>query len=333
MAAIPPFRFEEIENNVYRGAYPTLRNFPFLLPLKLRTIISLIPEKPTSDLKKFAEKIGAKIIWKKVPKYKEAIALTPEGITDLVESLISLDSLPVYIHCIDGLHVTGLVVMCLRKLMHWRVDKIKAEFARFVPERNVPPAESRFLSAFDGGSAGLLLPKAIPKWLFKGNRISRHPTIKLVTRRERQERLDSKAVEDIDVMRTVSIQHTEPSLSTVFFVDPVATANPNSVAMFDTLFVSPKNLWGCTTRTVMPHQLGSEHDVSPRSGSPSIASTNLGAAVAAAPDAEQNSRYYPCPYVTDQLREDGPSGHVTATLRALALEGLTTTPAWMAFSQ
>ena len=80
---VPPFRFATVEVGVYRGAYPTLKvppaacsagqrrraraeprpvpartpllmppphapqNFPFLETRKIRTIISLIPEKPT----------------------------------------------------------------------------------------------------------------------------------------------------------------------------------------------------------------------------------------------------------------------------------------------
>jgi hypothetical protein len=40
---IPPFRFSIVELDVYRGAYPTLKNFPFLKTLALKTIISLTP--------------------------------------------------------------------------------------------------------------------------------------------------------------------------------------------------------------------------------------------------------------------------------------------------
>ncbi len=43
---IPPFRFSIVELDVYRGAYPTLKNFPFLKTLALKTIISLTPVSP-----------------------------------------------------------------------------------------------------------------------------------------------------------------------------------------------------------------------------------------------------------------------------------------------
>lgn len=50
---VPPFRFGIVEPGVYRGAYPTLKNFPYLKTLGLTTVISLTPEPPTVDLDDF----------------------------------------------------------------------------------------------------------------------------------------------------------------------------------------------------------------------------------------------------------------------------------------
>ena len=50
---IPPFRFSAVEEGLYRGAHPTLKNFRFLRRLRLKTIISVTPELPTSDVKEF----------------------------------------------------------------------------------------------------------------------------------------------------------------------------------------------------------------------------------------------------------------------------------------
>jgi hypothetical protein len=59
---VPPFRFAIVEDGVYRGAYPTLKNFPYLKTLKLKTIISLIPEPPTLDLDDFCAMNGIDLI-------------------------------------------------------------------------------------------------------------------------------------------------------------------------------------------------------------------------------------------------------------------------------
>ena len=81
---VPPFRFSVVEVGVYRGAYPTLKNFAFLKILGLKTVISLCPvcykiilkqvlrlatiltkfkqEKPTMDLEDFCFTEGAELL-------------------------------------------------------------------------------------------------------------------------------------------------------------------------------------------------------------------------------------------------------------------------------
>ncbi|KAJ0409184.1 hypothetical protein ATCC90586_010265 [Pythium insidiosum] len=54
-ALIPPFRFSSVQDQLYRGSYPTLKNFRFLRRLQLKTIVSVIPEPPTSDLVEFCQ--------------------------------------------------------------------------------------------------------------------------------------------------------------------------------------------------------------------------------------------------------------------------------------
>jgi len=59
---IPPFRYAIVEAGIYRGAYPTVRNFRFLDRLKLRTIISLVPSAPIADLEEYCTHSGIELI-------------------------------------------------------------------------------------------------------------------------------------------------------------------------------------------------------------------------------------------------------------------------------
>jgi tyrosine-protein phosphatase OCA6 len=81
----PPIRFRTVNEDVYGGAYPTLRNLRFMRRLQLRSIISLIPEKPTTDLKEFCdhEKIESVHIY--TEKYKNCVSLTFADISKIVE--------------------------------------------------------------------------------------------------------------------------------------------------------------------------------------------------------------------------------------------------------
>jgi len=59
---VPPLRFGNVNQNLHRGSYPNLRNFRFLLRLKLKCILSLIPEPPSADLMMFASIFNVKLV-------------------------------------------------------------------------------------------------------------------------------------------------------------------------------------------------------------------------------------------------------------------------------
>jgi protein tyrosine/serine phosphatase len=82
---VPPLRYGVVNPSVYRGGYPTLRNFRFLSRLRLKTIISLTPEPPTEDLKTFAMTLGAKVVHIKV--LRSASDFSDQLKADLVQAV------------------------------------------------------------------------------------------------------------------------------------------------------------------------------------------------------------------------------------------------------
>ena len=64
---ITPLRFGRVTrgpklSGVFRGSYPTLQHFRFLKSLKLRTILTLTPEPPSTDLVRFAALCNVTVI-------------------------------------------------------------------------------------------------------------------------------------------------------------------------------------------------------------------------------------------------------------------------------
>eukprot|EP00475_Leptophrys_vorax_P035564 TRINITY_DN5869_c0_g1_i2.p1 TRINITY_DN5869_c0_g1~~TRINITY_DN5869_c0_g1_i2.p1 ORF type:complete len:320 (+),score=83.96 TRINITY_DN5869_c0_g1_i2:742-1701(+) len=177
---IPPFRFAQVEENggVYRGGYPTLKNFKFLKRLGLVCVVSLIPEKHTADLKHFAEEQKIELVHFKVSKYNEDRGtIGPDVIASVLNVLVNPDKHPIYVHDLDGANVTGLVIMCLRKLQNWNRAAILNEFSRFVPDGVVTRDEQQALDKFEGQ---IELPSgALPKWLWKGQKYLKHPSIQI----------------------------------------------------------------------------------------------------------------------------------------------------------
>ncbi|KAG0346445.1 hypothetical protein BG004_001709 [Podila humilis] len=174
---IPPFRFGTVENEVYRGAYPKQRNLRYLKRLKLKTILSLIPDAPDVVFKQFCEDHGIQTIHLPVDKVKDNVPLTYNRAVEAVQIIIDPDNLPIYIHCLDGASVTGLVVCCLRKLQTWNISSAMGEFLRYLRGGVISSEESVFVEKF---ASEIEISKPIPSWLWEGQiTFKKHPTLKL----------------------------------------------------------------------------------------------------------------------------------------------------------
>lgn len=155
---VPPFRFAMVEDGVYRGAYPTLRNFPFLRQRGIRTILSLTPEPPSVDLTSFAQDAHIALRHIHVDRYKGEVTLLPAHLGEALHTVLHAAYHPVYLHCLDGRQVTGVVVMALRKLQQWSVPAMQAEYVRVA--REVHDAVS-FVSDYTGP---VRVPTQMPVW-------------------------------------------------------------------------------------------------------------------------------------------------------------------------
>lgn len=176
---IPPFRFAAVEDNVFRGGFPKLRNVRFIkrlvgLPididrrhacpqcwhseshhvsdqtysylftssypvfvflsrcsLHLKTLLSLSPDPLPEEIQQFCNEQDINMIHLKVDKMKEDnIPLTYSRTIAAIQTIIDPTNLPIYIHCLDGSDVIGLVVACLRKLEMWNTTSAMGEYLR-----------------------------------------------------------------------------------------------------------------------------------------------------------------------------------------------------------
>ncbi|EFJ19680.1 hypothetical protein SELMODRAFT_444121 [Selaginella moellendorffii] len=160
-----------------RGAYPTMKNFRFLKRLHLKTIVSLTPEaQPNKDLRSFCQDQGIHLQHFHVDKFQDVVTLSHNQVVEILHKIISVENLPAYLHCLDGAHVTGLVVMCLRKLQCWNLSTSTAEFCRFQRTGEISREESQFVESFQGS---ILIPPRIPQWLWQGVRTVNHPIFRL----------------------------------------------------------------------------------------------------------------------------------------------------------
>lgn len=175
---IPPFRHCMIEDALYRGAHPSLKNMRFMRRLHLRTVLSLVPDAagPSRDLRDYCASERIRHVWHFVEKYDDSFSHTPALVASLLSEMVDPRNHPLYIHCRDGAHNTGIVVMCLRRLQNWGLPTIFNEFMRYTKSNLIAYAERRFVESFH---ATVSIPVHIPRWLWDGVRYRNHPSIQL----------------------------------------------------------------------------------------------------------------------------------------------------------
>jgi len=85
---------------------------------------------------------------------------------------------PLLVHCTNGIEVTGLLIMCLRKLQLINLPFAIGEFLRFVKDGIVSLEETEFVENF---RSEITIPETIPRWLWEGdvNFATNHPSIRL----------------------------------------------------------------------------------------------------------------------------------------------------------
>ena len=176
---IPPFRFALVETDVFRGAYPVALNFSFLKTLKLKSMISLTPNPIDDELAEFCKEEGIENHYYPVPKFIDQIIITPNTVTEIITFLCNKNNLPAYIHCLNGGHTTGLIIMCLRKLQMWSPRAMLAEFNQFI--NTFESCEEEFLNNY---KATFELTSNMPSWLMHLSARKAHPTLRVILANE-----------------------------------------------------------------------------------------------------------------------------------------------------
>ncbi|CAM0136271.1 protein-tyrosine-phosphatase [Umbelopsis sp. WA50703] len=176
---IPPFRFAAVEDNVFRGAYPKRRNLRFIKRLHLKTMLSLTPDPLPDDILQYCDEQGIKAIHLRVDKMKEDnIPLTYSRTIVAIQTIIDPQNQPIYVHCLDGSDVTGLIIACLRKLQMWSTSSAMGEYLRFLRSNVISPEVFEFVERFF--NLDVTIPTAIPPWLWGGTvSFRKHPSLKL----------------------------------------------------------------------------------------------------------------------------------------------------------
>jgi tyrosine-protein phosphatase SIW14 len=113
---LPMANFAMVEQGVYRSAFPRTKNISFLKRLKLKAVVSLVPEDYPPAMLKYYDDNGIKLLSHGLEGNKWPFQdIDDEDLLATIRDVLKEENRPLLIHCNKGKHRTGTVVGCLRK--------------------------------------------------------------------------------------------------------------------------------------------------------------------------------------------------------------------------
>eukprot|EP00041_Stephanoeca_diplocostata_P007222 m.101027 g.101027 ORF g.101027 m.101027 type:complete len:173 (-) comp16788_c0_seq1:154-672(-) len=145
----PIENFALVTPGIYRSGFPERKNISFMDKLKLKSVISLVPESMPEWLDDYYKAHDITLFHQGIPGNKEPFVDIPEEkIVEALGTLLDSRNHPILIHCNKGKHRTGCLVGCLRKLQYWSLVAICDEYRRFAdPKSRV--LDQQFIELFD----------------------------------------------------------------------------------------------------------------------------------------------------------------------------------------
>lgn len=184
----PPSAFGTVEPKIYRtnSLYPA--NFPFIKMLGLKTLIQLSPEVPIKAVTQFLEESSINFIhlglkaWKPDASWKP---ITEELIKEALEIALDVNSHPVMVTCTTGVHQTGVLVGCLRRLQNWSLASILVEYRMYAQQSNTRYVNEVFIELFDVDL--VTLPPNLPPWFLDQQQMLLEEEEEAFKRKEQQQ--------------------------------------------------------------------------------------------------------------------------------------------------
>jgi tyrosine-protein phosphatase SIW14 len=146
---VPPTNFGAVlKGTVYRSQFPLPENFSFIKTLKLKTILTLVPEPYPKAYVDFMGDNGIRQIRVHVPANKEVVRINAKTMLEALGVVLDKTNYPLLIHCNKGKHRTGCVVGCFRKMLGESMDSILNEYHTYAGKK-ARELDQDFIKSFD----------------------------------------------------------------------------------------------------------------------------------------------------------------------------------------
>mmetsp|Transcript_1961 Transcript_1961/g.5420 ORF Transcript_1961/g.5420 Transcript_1961/m.5420 type:complete len:230 (+) Transcript_1961:2-691(+) len=161
----PPHAFGIVEPGVYRCNSPSEENLAFLARLKLKTILYLSPAVLLRAVANFLQQSQITLHNLGLQAWRPEASWTPitqELMKDALELVLDVRNHPLLVCCTSGIHQTGTLVGCLRRLQGWGLTCTLDEYSLYAGNR-VRVVHEQFIELFDTDL--VRLPQHLPEWM------------------------------------------------------------------------------------------------------------------------------------------------------------------------
>lgn len=139
---IPPLNYGAvIPGSIYRCSYPQPENYEFIKDLKIKSILTLVPEPIAPEYQHFMDSAGVQHFRVHIRANKGEVRVDSCEMQRALRLVMDRTNHPIMIHCNKGKHRTGCTVACFRRICGLDMETIREEYhtyagkkARFLDE-------------------------------------------------------------------------------------------------------------------------------------------------------------------------------------------------------
>jgi tyrosine-protein phosphatase SIW14 len=139
---IPPLNYGAVvPGSIYRCSYPQPENYEFIKDLKIKSILTLVPEQIPDEYQSFMDSAGIQHFRVHIRANKGEVRVESCEMQRALRLIMDRTNHPIMIHCNKGKHRTGCTIACFRRICGLDMDTIREEYhtyagkkARFLDE-------------------------------------------------------------------------------------------------------------------------------------------------------------------------------------------------------
>ncbi|KDO20614.1 hypothetical protein SPRG_12971 [Saprolegnia parasitica CBS 223.65] len=173
----PPLYFGVVESAVFRSNKFDATSFSFISSLGLNTVVYLSGDDLGRELSDFFKDKDITVCHLGA-KYRNVRSLSEGMAKEAIEILLDQRKYPVLIMCKTGIHISGSIVGCLRRLQNWSLTSTIDKYRNLAGTTKTKFENEQFIEFFDVDL--VTLPPHLPEWFVLNQKLMEEERAALV---------------------------------------------------------------------------------------------------------------------------------------------------------